>query len=314
MLNNLMDEGYTVHLEYCNSSLLDMFVYDRLKECCEAGLDSIVEVENTSRFNEMLDLLNMQSFMSKRWLFVLTYKKVKKLVEKHKGIFTTKTSCFLIRVDGYKEFLEVKKLIPQARNDMYLASLNFTDTMFLLRGYSLSDVNLRFVFTAYSREPDKIMLLRQKLDEGYEVTDKKSITEICGESQSTISSYVMSLLSIQVKSEIGARRSLRRKIIDGISLCRIYTPGTLRNFMISELRNMIHIKQMYLNADVYKEIREVPDCFEGNNLSRYNGLLSTIIKMPMNTLVKLFIALESSGRWYREVDLVSFLYSYYEVI
>ena len=309
-----MDESYSVHLMYCNSALLDMFVYDTLKECCEAGLDSTFEIENTANFNEMLDLMNMQSFMSKRWLFVIKYKKTKKLVERYKGVFTSKNSCFLIKVENYREFLEVKSLIPQSRNDMYLSFLNFEDIVFLLRGYSISDAMLRFISRAYAREPEKIMILIDKMKEGYVVSDKKSVTAVCGESQSTISSYVMSLLNTKIKSELGAKRSLKKKINDGVSLSRIYSPGTLRNYMIAELRNLIHIKQMYLNADIYKEIREVPECFESNNLNRYSGLLDKIIEMPMDTIVKLFIALEQSGRWYKEIDVVAFLYNYYEIL
>ena len=316
MLKNISDDSYTVHVIYCDSSLLNMFVYDKLKECCEAGLESVLEVTNTSSFNDMLDLMNIQPFLSKRWLFSISYKKVKKLVEKYKGLFSSLssgTSCFMIKVENYKEFLEVKSLIPQRRNDLYLSYMNFSDVAYLLKGYDISDAVLNYIAKSYSREPDKIMLLVEKLNLGVSVPDRKTVVSICGESQSTVQSYVMSLLSVKVKSEIGAKMSLKRKINDGVGLCREYSPGTVRNYMISALRDMIHVKQMYLNSDIYKEIRSVPDCFSDSKLERYRVYLNQIIEIPIDKMIRLFIALQKSGRWYKEVDLISFFFFYYEV-
>ena len=83
-------------------------MYDSLKEVCEANLESIITVEGSSGFNEMMDLVNINPFLAKRWLFIITYKKVKKLLSKAKGIFSYDSSCFLIKVENYKEFKEAK--------------------------------------------------------------------------------------------------------------------------------------------------------------------------------------------------------------
>ena len=69
-------------------------------------------------------------------------------------------------------------------------------------------------------------------------------------------------------------------------------------------------KKENMRNDCFSQTEDVLDYY----LNRYSGLLDKIIEMPMDTIVKLFIALEQSGRWYKEIDVVAFLYNYYEIL
>lgn len=313
MLKDLKDEKRSIHLLYTDSSLVEMFVYDSLKECCEANLESIVEVNGASSFNEMMDLLNISPFLAKRWLFIIEYKRVKKLVSKVKGAFLTDTSCFLIKVSNYKEFKEVKDLFGQGvANQLYLAYMSYRDVLWLLNGRGLSQALMDYIAKSYSRDPEKIMMLLKEMDNGLTITDRKGIVAVCGESTGSIVSFVISLLSMNIKTERGMKISIAKKSKEAVGMARLYGSSSFRNFILATLKDIIYIKEMYLNGDIYDTIRDVPDCFDEKRLLRYKMYLRTILGIKLNDVVKLYVMVAKSGVWYKEIDVMSFLYDYYE--
>ena len=83
-----------VHLLYTNSSLIEMNIYDILKDSCGATLESVYNVNTKADCNEMLNLLSVQSYLAEKWLFIIDYSKLKDFVKSHKNIFMVDTACF----------------------------------------------------------------------------------------------------------------------------------------------------------------------------------------------------------------------------
>lgn len=314
MLKDLLNENINTHLLYSDSSLVELKVYDTLKEVCEANLESIVTVENSSSFNNMLDLLNVQPFLAKKWLFIIRYKKVKKLLEKRKGIFSSgDTSCFLVTVESYKEFKEFQELVSVSTNKMYLAYISFKDVSWLCNGKDIKPELVTFIAKSYSRDPDKIMTLLKEIDNGLKVEKEKDIVAVCGDSSGSIVSFVLSLLSVNVKTERGKKISTARKMREALALSKVYGTSSMRNFILSTLKDMIYIKEMYLNGDIYNRISDVPECFNEKKLLKYKVYYNTILNTNLDDIMRLYVIVLRSGKWYRDADVASFVYDFYEI-
>ena len=109
-LRDLKAMDKNVHLLVTNSNLADIYVYDTLKERCDATLESIYNIEKVSDIGIMKELVGMEPYMSDRWLFIIDYSKLKKSIKEISGIFEADTSIFLIKVKGYADFKEFKEL------------------------------------------------------------------------------------------------------------------------------------------------------------------------------------------------------------
>lgn len=314
MLKDIRDEGKNVHILYADSSLIEMFVYDTLKDVCAANLESIITVESTSGLNDMVDLVNINPFLARKWLFVIDYKKVKKQVLKMKNMFLgSDTSCFLFKVSNYKEFKELRDTFGAGvANDMYLAYMSYKDVTWLLQGYELPQGLVDYVAKSYSRDPEKIMILIKEMNNGLHISDKRGIVDVCGESTGSIISFVLSLLNIKISSKKGMKLSIAKKSKEAISLARLYGSSSFRNFVLATLKDIIYIKEMYLNGDIYDTIRDVPDCFDEKRLLRYKVYLRSIIVLNMSDVTRLYVLIAKSGSWHQEIDVMSFLYDYYE--
>lgn len=313
MLRDLDEGRYHSYLLYTDSSLVEMFVYDRLKELCRANSESIVEVGSPKGVGEMIDTVSISPFLAEKWLFVIDYRKVKRQIEKLKGIFSAETSCFFIKVSNYKEYKEVLELLGKGSVcELYLSFLQYRDIVWLLRDTGMKPNLIDYVVKSYSRDPEKVFLLLRELQNGLEVSDRKEITAICGESSGSVMSFVISLLVGTVSSDRGLKMSLGRKSKEAVSLARLHGVGSFRNFMIASVRDIMYLKEMYLNCDIYDTIRDVPDCFDEKKLMRYRMYLSRIVDMDMSRVVRLYAMLCCSGKWISEIDVISFLYEYYK--
>lgn len=301
-----------VHMITTGSSIAEMYVYDNLKRMCNANIDSVLEVSNKATFSEMVETVNIQPYLADKWLIVIDYKKVKALVKKYRGAFESDTSRFLVKVSNYREFKEFKELVPGV-NDIYLSRLGYKDIAYLLNDYGLSQSALDFVVKSYSRSPDKIFLLRNELEKGLKIKDSKDIVKVCGESSSSVNHFVFLLLSVPPKSKSGITRVCKKRVQVANTLLSVYGVGTFRNFVISSVRDIMYIKQLYLQGVIYNSIRNIPDCFDESKLSRYSMYLKTISdEIPMSRIVNLFVSLCNSGVWSKENDVIEFIYKYYE--
>ena len=317
-LSLLLDESKNTHLLLTSSNLAEIYVYDTLKIRCKATLDSIVEVNNSSSFKYMCELINMQPSLADKWFFVLEYKKVKTQLKKYKGIFDSTSSIFLIKVDDYKEFKEFKNDFPFV-NDIYLNSIRRNDVEDLYRGYKISQKCVEFASITYYKEPDKVFQLLKELQNGGSIDSVRDIIKLCGESTSNIQVFAMHLLSDATRvsnGEISAENLLKRTFKKRVGilndLCDSFKPDTAYNYITSCIKDILYIKVLYLEGIIYDRIADLPDCFDEKKLSKYNFCLKSIINnMTYGDILRLYSNLKLFGRWEKNSDAILFLYNYY---
>lgn len=307
-LFNLSKDNMNVHLLYTSSNLAEIYIYDELRKVCGGTLDSVFTINTVSAFKNMLDLVNIQPYLANRWLFILEYGKLKKSLKGYYGIFNADSSCFLVKVSSYAEFKEFKENYDRV-NDMYLSFIRYREVNFLLNGLGLSQTLIDFSAKSYGREPDKIFLLRNEIVNGYKVDSRKDIISICGTSSSTVVYYVLRLLTAK---ETGITNEKYKNIVKvGIDLSEAYGINKLRNFMVASLKDIITIKQMYLNGVIYNSITNIPDNLDEKRLSRYGHQLEFIKGISLNGMVNLLSSLTDSGYWNKDIDMLEFLYQFY---
>lgn len=310
-LRELTSDKINVHLSLSNSSLADIYVYDTLKELCKATLESVINVESRADFKVMLELVNMQSYLSDKWLFVINYSKVKGLCKSHKGIFGIKSAVFLIKVKNYKEFKEFKELIPTC-NDLYLPIMRKNDVAYLFKDLDISQKVLNFVATSYSRDSEKIFELRKELLNGVEIEDQRSVVKLLGVSTGSVNKVIFLLLANPPSTEKGFSRVFKKRVQVCTDLINAYGTRSLRNFMLATTKDILQIKTLYMQGVIYKSIRDLPEQFDEKRLSKYNYYLETIEnEIPYERIMKLYLLLQEDKVWYSAQDVLSFLYKYY---
>ena len=314
-LNTLKSQEYRVHLLLTSSNLAELYVYDELKKVCNATVESVVDVNTASEFKGMLELVNIQPNLSDMWLFVLKFSKLKSLIKKSLGVFLSESSVFLINVDNYKDFKEVKGMFKENNiliNELYLNTIKRFQVFDLLSPFKLSQVVKDFVATSYYETPEKVFQLRNELIQGAVVKEPKDVIRLCGESQSSIQKIVMQLLSDAPKTDVFMKRSFKKRVEALKSLCDTFTPLTTYNYIRSSIRDVLYIKMLYLEGEIYDRIYDLPENFDEKKLSRYSFYLSRISNdISYDRILYLYIEMWSCGRWLSDMDSVSFLYRYY---
>jgi len=325
-IRNLKEEKLNTHLFLSNSSLAEMYVYDVLKEKSKANMESIYTINSKKTFDSMLELVNVQPFLSDKWLFMIEFGKVKRTLKDRMGIFRSDTSEFLIKVKNYKEFKEAKELLSPVSdvvNDIYLSFIRFYDVEFLLRDYELSDKLISYVYKSYSSDPEQVFTLLKELKAGNKFTSRKQITELCGVSAGTLNSFALSLLKGEPKGERGTKTVIKNRIKVANELVEVYGYSKMRNFLLASVKDILDIKLLYLNGIIYDRISGLPDIevpdkngemvpvYDEKRLSRYKMHLDTIKEIPYEKILRLYLMLKGSGKWYKDSDMVDFIYNYY---
>ena len=310
-LKDLKNIEKRVYLVMTSSNLAEIYVYDTLKQRCSATLESILEVNSSSSFKGMLELVNVQPNLSDSWLFVIDYKKVKSSLRKVMGIFQSKTSIFLIKVNNYKEFKEAKESLKFAC-DLYLECIRRDDVMDLLRDFKLSQSVKDFVAYSYYREPEKVFELCNELKNGAEIETPKDVVKLCGESMGSIQKLVFQLLEDAPKTERFLQRSYKKRVASVWVLCDTFAPKTAYNYIKSSVKDILDIKMLYMKGVIYDRIKGLPECYDEGKLSKYNYQLKSITdNISYERILLLYNMLSSTGRWYSPEDGISFLYKYY---
>ena len=322
-IKNLRDGSKNVHLLLTNSNLAELYVYDTLKEKCKGSRDSIYDINTKSSAVEMLELVNVQPFTADKWLFVLDYSKVRSIIKEKRGLFEADTSEFLIKVKNYKEYKEVKSMLSRV-NDMYLSFIRYYDVEYILQGYNLPSKLIDFVAKSYSSDPEQVFILRNELRTGRVIDKRKDIVDICGASSGSISSFALALLKSPSETEKGKKLMYKNRIGVAYELADTYGFSKMRNFLMASVKDILDIKQLYMVGTIYDSVSNLPDIQikdkEGNTvqvydekrLSRYNMYLPTIVDTPYSRILRLYLTLKKSGRWYSGLDMANFIYQYYE--
>ncbi len=311
-LKDLSDLNKNVHLLMTSSNLVEIYVYDELKKRCNATLESIIDVNNSSSFKTMLEYVNVQPNLADYWLFVIDYSKVKSQLKKNMGIFQSETSVFLLKVSNYKDFKEFVQECNVTVNSLYLNVIRKCDVYDLLRPYNISEKVKEFVATSYYKDPEKVFILQKELKNGINISKPKDVISLCGESTNSIQKFVMQLLLDVPKTKLFLKRGYKKRVNTLYTLCETFNPRTAYNYIRATIRDILNIKVLYLEGTIYDKIRDLPECYDEVKLSRYNFMLKTIsLNIEYEKILSLYNMLTVEGKWYSVQDGISFLYKYY---
>lgn len=317
-LRELTSNQKNVHMLITDSNIIELYVYDTLKKVCGASSDSIVEVNNSKEFSTILDLVNLYPLQADKWLFIINYSKIPKLVEKNKGIFESDSSCFLIKVSRYSDYKAFKEICPKV-NDLYLSIIRQNEISYLLYEFGLSQKLVDFVAKSYSRDPEKVFILRKELASGLKVQTQKDIVNICGTSAGSINYFAILLLADPPKTKRGFEMVYKRRISLAKELIDLYGVSTLRNYLSSTVYDILQIKILYMVGVIYDSIKDLPEItnakgelvYDEKRVSRYNMYLKRIInEIPYSRILRLNLMLKQN-RWYKQADMLEFIYNYY---
>lgn len=303
--------GSNVHILMTKSNLAEIYVYDTLKEKCKASNDSIYTVNSKSVALEMLDLVNLQPFLADKWLFVIDYYKVKSILKERKGLFESDSSEFLIKVRNYSEFKEVKSLLSNV-NDMYLQSIKFLEVDYLLSDFGLSPKLVEFIAKSYYNEPEQVFRLRNHLLNGGIISKKKDVVDLCGVSSGSVISFALSLLGEPPKSDKGKKSVYKRRLSLAYDLAEAYGISKFRNFLMASVQDIMDIKTLHMVGAIYDRIDNLPNNYDKDRLSKYSRFLGHIIDIPYSRISRLFFLLKKNSVWYSDLDMINFIYQYYE--
>lgn len=310
---DLADYDKNVHIMMSGSGKADIFAHDTLRKVHDVAIDCVYKIEGKKDFANMVEMSLIQPYTSGRWLFEITYSKVKGMIKANKAVFDSDTSVFMFIVDKYADFKELKELLDKS-NDIYTPIIRKQDVYYLLNGYPLSEKVLSFVASSYSREPESIFTLREYLQQGEEVDTQRDVVKLIGVSSGSVTSFIVSLLSGKPKTPRGLKKVIRSRVQMGKDLCDAYGVSSFRNFLSSGLYDMIQIKMLYLNGVVYDNFSNIPDVFDEKKLKKYKFYLERIkTEFSYNDLVFLYNKLQEpeNRRWYSVADMARFIYDLY---
>lgn len=318
-LRELTSGKKNVHMLITTSNLIELYVYDELKRVCQANSESIVEAKTAKEFDNILDLVNLYPLQAEKWLFIIHYSKLAKQVEKYKGILESDTAVFLIKVNKYPEYKAFKELYPKV-NDLYLSLIRQNEVSYLLYSYNLSQKLIDFITKSYSRDPEKVFLLKKELENGLTVKTQKDIVKVCGTSTSNISYFVILLLADPPTTEKGFNMVYRRRVSLAQELIDVYGITKFKAFLGATVSDILQLKTLYMVGEIYDSVKDLPDAVDENGnpiyderrLSRYNMYLRRITtEIPYSRILRLNLMLKQSGKWYSSVDVLGFIYNYY---
>lgn len=318
-LRELTSGKKNVHMLITTSNLIELYVYDELKRVCQANSESIVEAKTAKEFDNILDLVNLYPLQAEKWLFIIHYSKLAKQVEKYKGILESDTAVFLIKVNKYPEYKAFKELYPKV-NDLYLSLIRQNEVSYLLYSYNLSQKLIDFITKSYSRDPEKVFLLKKELENGLTVKTQKDIVKVCGTSTSNISYFAILLLADPPTTEKGFNMVYRRRVSLAQELIDIYGITKFKAFLGATVSDILQLKTLYMVGEIYDSVKDLPDAVDENGnpiyderrLSRYNMYLRRITtEIPYSRILRLNLMLKQSGKWYSSVDVLGFIYNYY---
>lgn len=317
----LENNGVNVHLVLSNSDKANIYIYDTVKEICKAGADSIFKVEKKKDFMDMLELVESEPLFADKWVFLINFKTVSKWLKPKISVLKHVNSYFIINVENYPQFLKFKEMVDGVcfYNEIYVPYVRYREVVFLLRDFvgseRLSEVAFRAISGGYSRDAEAIFEARRFLEDGGVLKTRKDVTSICGISNLTIDKSAINLLTAKVNTPLGKTRSRNRKIKEMEDLSKAYGVGSLRNILVACFRDLILIKQMYLNGTIYDSFKGVNTDIDLKRLKRYERYLPTLTSSEISyeLLITTYKTLLETGKWNGDLDMLNFIYSYYEM-
>lgn len=325
----------TAVLLQCPSSILSMFIEDKIKGVLRSNQNTVFTIKNKKDFKDIRIICNVEPFQSRKWLYFVDLDKLQPDKEFFNLIKSSTTVCYFMTCSKYMTYKQTKESLKDVDGvvDFYLSYLKSIDMSYLYNEFIFktgkrelfSKELYQYVKDGYSGDVDAVATLFDYV-RGYEEKEpitKAMITELCGLGGNTLESFVFTLLKEAPKaSERSFKTILRKRFQAGVDLAESYQSWSqFGSYLNSVVYNIICIKELLISNTVYKNIKNLPSGVDANNkqpfgynekvLSRYNRYLWRIKEIPLSRVLRLK-ALLSEGQWGSSTDFMYFMYRFYE--
>ena len=307
----------TVVLLQTPSTQLSIFLYDKLKLRFHCNSDSIVSVESKSDVKKIRDVSTTSPPFGDKWLIQVNLDKVndKELV---KAIHDSSTCIFFCTCSKYKTFKQFKDSVKDVNGvyDYYVTYIRRPDLLYLYDALVPEDNKLSkqlfdYVAQSYSSDIDAIFDLLLALNKGDSFESRKDIAELCGLGNNSVESFLLSLMKPMSETEKGTHTVIKNRAKMGADLGATIGWSSFYNFFNSSLDSFIQLKVLVISGVVYKQVRDLPDSYDEQKLSKYNKYLWRLKEVPLSRFLRMKQVLLEGGRWNKPADFLRFLYCYY---
>lgn len=316
MLSAIEDKDINYHTYICESGKLEILVQDTLKSVCGAKGDSVIRVNSKSDVTELVELSYVMPFNAKQWVILVDYDKVKGSRRKIINLIKSKssTSKIAIKFSKYIDFKNFNDELGSLVNSMYLNNLNLADVRYLFKNTTLDKNLFSFVFSSYRSEVDKLMELRDALNNGETFKDRKSITNLVGLSTGSLQHFVIKILLDKPLTERSFERIFKTRLHTLIELEQIYGSRKLGNFITAIVKDVLDIKTLHMMGEIYTKLDKIPQGYDSKRLLKYKYSYSKILEIDYSRVLEVYLLLENSPRWVNSLGLVHFLSTLYRNI
>ena len=307
----------TVVLLQTPSTQLSIFLYDKLKLRFHCNSDSIVSVESKSDVKKIRDVSTTSPPFGDKWLIQVNLDKVndKELI---KVIHDSLTCIFFCTCSKYKTFKQFKDSVKDVNGvyDYYVTYIRRLDLLYLYDALVPEDNKLSkqlfdYVAQSYSSDIDAIFDLLLALNKGDSFESRKDIAELCGLGNNSVESFLLSLMKPMSETEKGTHTVIKNRAKMGADLGATIGWSSFYNFFNSSLDSFIQLKVLVVSGVVYKQVRDLPDSYDEQKLSKYNKYLWRLKEVPLSRFLRMKQVLLEGGRWNKPADFLRFLYCYY---
>lgn len=307
----------TVVLLQTPSTQLSIFLYDKLKLRFHCNSDSIISVESKSDVKKIREVSTTSPPFGDKWLIQVNLDKVndKELI---KVIHDSLTCIFFCTCSKYKTFKQFKDSVKDVNGvyDYYVTYIRRPDLLYLYDALVPEDNKLSkqlfdYVAQSYSSDIDAIFDLLLALNKGDSFESRKDIAELCGLGNNSVESFLLSLMKPMSETEKGTHTVIKNRAKMGADLGATIGWSSFYNFFNSSLDSFIQLKVLVISGVVYKQVRDLPDSYDEQKLSKYNKYLWRLKEVPLSRFLRMKQVLLEGGRWNKPADFLRFLYCYY---
>ena len=299
------------------SSKLKMYLEDKMKLKYKIKSDSILNIETKKDYKKIRDSLGIQPAFSDRWFVKLNLTKMHDK-ELYNIIEESNTCFFFCESEKYATYKSFKERFKKDNLvDFYINYLRKPDFIYLYDALTLSDNKLdkklfNYVIQSYSGDVEAVLGLFIRLNQGEKFNNRKDIAEVCGTGGNTVESFIFSLLKPISGSDRGLNTVLKNRISAGVDLGNTLGYTKFYNFMSKSIERFCELKELLISGIIYKTVRNLPDNYDEQALSRYQKYLWRIKEIPTSQFLKVRSAM-GYNIWRNEIDFLKFIYKLYTI-
>lgn len=317
LLRNLDDRNMTcnVVILQTSSEKLRMFIQDNIKRRFKCNTDTIIECRGKKDYKQVKDVINVVPPFSEKWYIDVDLDACndKDFISLVKDATTCVFFCNVTKYVTYKRFKEEIKSVSGVF-DYYINYLRKNDFIYLYDAFvpeskRLPKVLFDYVTQSYSGDIEAVFNLFLEIAGGREIKTRKDIADICGVGGNSTESFIISMLKSPPTTERGLNKVLKNRTRAGKELAEVYGYGSFYNRLRKTLTSFIQIKMLLISGVVYKQIYNLPDCYDERTLSKYQRYVWRLKEIPLSRILRLYTSLGTSI-WKTDLEFLNFMYSF----